>query len=299
MQIEKLFTDYHIPYVTEHKNVRYNWIGIHCPFCPGEQNYHLGYSIDDNYFSCWRCGGHGTTKTIAKILSVNWDKAEEIIKKYGGVTKQKASSPRVRVGTNKFQFPSGDLTIHDYHKRYLEKRNFDPERIVEEWGLLGTGPIAKLDDINYARRILAPIHWDGRIVSFQGRDITDKHMAKYMACPPEREIISHQHIVYGKPDLGGIRGVCVEGITDVWRLGQDSFAIFGIKFTRHQIRAIARLFEEVVIVFDPDPQAQAQALKLEQELIFKGVRAWREEISTDPGSLGQEEANYLMKQLMK
>lgn len=297
MEITKLLEDHSIPYATEHKNVRSNWIGIDCPFCPGEPNYHLGYSLDENYFSCWRCGGHSIPSTISKLLGVSTDKALSIIEQYGG---ESTNTPevRVRVGTTPFKLPSGDLTLHSHHKRYLEKRNFDWEYLQEEWDITGTGPFAILDNINYSRRILAPIYWNNRMVSYQTRDITGKHEAKYMACPPEREIISHKEILYGIPELWGSRGVCVEGITDVWRLGPQAFATFGIKYTMEQVLVIAYAFEEVVILYDPEKQAQRQAKQLLRDLEGKGVKAWIEKIDVDPGDLSQEDANHLMMQML-
>lgn len=298
MKIEQLLIDHSIPYVTEHKNVRYGWIGVHCPFCPGEQNYHLGYSADENYFSCWRCGGHSATNTISKLLSISYTRAEEVIKEYGGNVKTK-KVPRVRVGTNKFKLPSGDLSLQPYHKHYLAKRKFDWEYLQEVWGIMGTGPVSKLDELSYARRILAPIHWNEEMVSFQARDITGRHKAKYMACPPEREKISHKHILYGIQEKWGKRGLCVEGITDAWRLGTDAVATFGVKFTRHQIRNLAKHFEELVLLYDPEEAAQDQAKQLIDELNFKGVKAWTVDLPSDPGEMDQSEADYLVKDLMK
>ena len=304
MQIEKLFTDYGIPYVTEHKNVRSGWIGLECPFCSGEKNYHLGYSISENYFSCWRCGGHNTANTISKLLGVNYHKAEEIVEQYGGSEKVKGV-PRVRMGTSRFKLPSGDHSLQAQHKLYLQRRKFDWEYLEEVWGIMGTGPMAKLDNgektdtiLNYARRILAPISWDGNLVSFQARDITNKHMAKYMACPPARERISHKHILYGVQEHWQDRCIVVEGITDAWRLGTDAVATFGIKFTREQIKAIATHFKEAVVLFDPEGFAQAQARKLVDELMFKGIKAKTVLLTSDPGELKQEKADELVDNLM-
>jgi len=301
MKIVKLYADYHIDHVTEgHKHVRDGWVNVACPFCTGENpGYHLGYSLDDDYFNCWRCGGHSIPKVIAKLLSVNTHRAKEIIKQYGGISKVNKVVPRVRVGTNAFMFPHGTMELQRNHKLYLKSRNFDWEYLEKEWKLQGTGPVAKLDDINYNNRILAPITWEGRVVSFQTRDITNRHPIKYLACPQARERVQHQHILYGNALKWGRRGICVEGITDVWRLGPLSFAVFGISYTHHQVLEIASLFEEVVIVFDPEKQAQQQAKKLQMDLEGKRVKTWIEGIDSDPGDMSQDDANHLVKYLLK
>lgn len=298
MRIEDLLQDHHILYVTEHKNVRDGWIGMNCPFCLGEGSYHLGYCLDDNYFSCWSCGGHQTTYAISKLLSINYDKAEKLVEQYGGSTSKKAKEPRVKMRSSKFSFPKSELKLFPNHKAYLEERDFDWEYLEDEWSITGTGPAAKLDGINYANRILAPIYWNGDLVSFQARDITDKHIAKYMACPPERERISHKHILYGIQEDWGTFGICVEGITDAWRLGTAAFATFGIKYTMEQVLAMAEHFDEIVVIYDPERQAQRQAKQLIRDLRGKGVVAENLVLDCDPGDLPQDDADDLVRYLI-
>jgi hypothetical protein len=297
MDILKLYRDFHIDHSTEHKNVRDGWVGTDCPFCGSTGKYHFGYCMDENYFSCWQCGGHGPTQSVARLLGVSTNAAVEIMEQYNWRDKTKTSA-RVKVGTNKFGYPKGDIGLGRPHKAYLKERKFNWEYLQSVWGVTGTGPVAKLDDLNYANRILAPIFWDGRIVSFQTRDITGRHSAKYMACPPEREVISHKHVLYGRQGNWEERGICVEGIFDAWRMGTKAFATFGVKFTRHQIRAMAKHFKEIAILYDPEEQAQEQARKLVQELSYKGVKAWTVDLRCDPADLTQDEANELISEIL-
>ena len=300
MKIINLYNDYHVQFATEgSKHTRDGWVNIHCPFCTGSQDYHLGFNLDDNYFHCWRCGGKHPSQAISKILSVNLDKADQIIKEYGGVNSRVNQNVRVRVGTKPFLFPSGDLSLTKVHRSYLEGRGFDPDLLVKKWGLMGTGPVARLDGINYSHRILAPIHWDSKVVSFQSRDITKKHKLKYLACVQDRELIKHQTILYGSQGHWGKVGVCVEGITDVWRLGTKAFAVFGIDYTPDQVKAIVKHFSEVVIMFDPERTAQKQSKKLMKELEARGVKVRRySQLTCDPGDLTQDDANHLMKEII-
>ena len=163
---------------------------------------------------------------------------------------------------------------------------------------IGFCPISQLDGISYKHRIIAPIYWNEERVSFQGRDATDKHSKKYMACPKDRELIHHKEILYGKQSEWGSTGICVEGITDVWRLGTASFATFGIKYTPKQLRLVAKSFERVFILFDPEGTATEQAVKLMNELKFRGLEANTILLDSDPGSMKQEDADYLTKQIL-
>lgn len=299
MRIEELYRDYHVDYITEgNKHARDGWVNVHCPFCMGEPNYHLGFNTDGNYFNCWRCGKKGTIMAISKIIGVPPKKANRIIKDYGGIPlRNRNAEEKVTVSLRPIQYPS-NIDFGPRHRAYLRDRNFRVKYLTDFWGITGTGPFSKLDGINYSNRIIAPIHWNGKLVSWQSRDIIGRTKLKYMACPQARERIEHQTILYGKQTEWKPRGICVEGITDVWRFGKYSFATFGIDFTDEQFIQIWNSFDEVAIAFDPDPQAQVQAEKLMNRLIPKGVKAWMIPLECDPADMTQDDADYLVKDIM-
>jgi len=297
MNIIQLLQNYNIPFHTEGKNISKGWIGIQCPFCQDHSN-HLGYNLDGEYFVCWKCGGHFPNKVIASLLNVNITEAKTIIERYDTIT-LKSKEPVVKMRAKAHRLPSNCEPLQANHRHYLEKRNFDPEYLERTWGLLGTGVYSKLDNIDYKFRIIIPFIWESQQVSFDSRDITGKDPGRYKACPKDREIIPHKEIIYGKQKDFKEMGICVEGPTDVWRLGVHSFAVSGIKFTPKQVRVIAQTFKRVAVCFDDDPQAKIQANKMIAELEFRGVDAFRVDIVGDPGSMKQEDADYLVKQLMK
>lgn len=306
MDIQQLYQDYSIDYKTEgHKHCRPGWVNTECPWCVGNAGYHLGYNLQSDIYVCWRCGFHPIAPTVSKLLRISDAEAYSIVKKYGIPIPRRAKEAEVKIRAKAHRFPSGTSPLEDNHKRYLLKRGFDPEYLEKEWRLLGTGPISYLDQgdfqIDYKFRILIPFFWDGIQVSFDSRDITGKHISKYIACPGDRELIPHKSILYGKqeswnPDIG----ICLEGPTDVWRFGPLSFATSGIKYTPAQVRLIAKIFKRVAVCFDGgESQALLQANLLIGELRFRGVDAFRVDIKEDPGAMSQKEANYLVKQLIK
>lgn len=300
MDIVRLYQDNSIDFVTEgHKHVRPGWVNTECPFCIGNPGYHLGYNMDDGYFYCWRCGWHPTLSSVAKLLKITEGKAKKVLREYGVSTPHLQKQSVKEVKKKEHTFPSGVGPCGTIHDIYLMKRKFDPEKIKKEWGILGTGPVSVLDGIDYKFRIIIPFIWDGQQVSFDSRDITGKHLSKYMACPKNREIIPHKEILYGKQKKWRETGICVEGPTDVWRFGINSFATSGIKYTPKQVRCMAKAFKRIAMVFDDDPQAVVQANKLVAELKFRGVDAFRVDITGDPGGMPQDEADYLVKQLIK
>lgn len=298
MNITKLYQDHSVYHASEgHKHCRPGWVQIECPFCTGNPGLHLGYSLTQNYFSCYRCGGHSKVEVIAKLLHIDTRDARAVIRKYGGRARTKAE-PILQIRTKVHKLPSGTMPLGDNHKKYLSQRNFDPELLEQKWNLVGTGPISRLDNIDYKHRIIAPVFWNRKQVSFISRDITGKSTKKYMVCPKDREMIEHKHILYGKQEHWTKTGICVEGITDVWRFGLKACATFGIKYTPAQLRMIAKNFTRVDIVFDDEPQAQAQAIKLRNELLFRGVKAENIKIQGDPGDLDQIEADKIVKYIL-
>ena len=311
IDILKLYQHFNIDHrATGHKHCRSGWVQIECPECNGNRGYHLGYCIDPRSkfagsFVCWRCGGHSVNKVLKSILpKLSFQEAKEIARSYrisGGAGP--SIHQQVKLVRNPFKYPSGTEELTTRHIHYLIKRKFDPDYIKQEWGVLGTGPFSSLTvgrgkerkSIDFRHRLIIPIEYQEKIVSFQGRDITNHHKLKYLACPEEREIINLKKILYGKTD--GEQCVLVEGVTDVWRLGFGAVSCFGIKYTIEQIRLLSK-FKRIFILFDPEEQATKQARKIQSALNFRGTEAIiLGGYSTDPGDMKQSDADYLMEEL--
>jgi len=306
MGIEKLLQDYGIPYVTEseHHHSTHGWINIHCPFCHGSKNFHLGISLYQPTVShCWRCGWHSTTSVLSRILNISVGKAKNLIQEYAGPTgtiRKKAKEPRVSILPIKFPQPYFEHLNED-GKKYLERRGFDPEKLEKKWKLKQTGPISFLGKISYGNRIIIPIYWGGQLVSFQTRDITERSGKRYLACPMKREVIHHKHIVYGNEEKWGKYPalIVVEGVVDVWKLGTSAVATFGTSFTMEQVLALAKIHDRFFIVYDNEPQAQQQARKLAVKLKALGKKVFIETVDTDPGDMKIEDARHFVKTLLK
>jgi len=277
-------------------------VNVECPFCTtviSNPGYHLGWNEQDEYFYCWRCGWHPPVKTIGTLLKVTEYEAYNLLRLYGVNTTIRIKE-RKQIG-KPFQFPQGATRLENFnsHIIYLNKRGFPVQDTIYKWKLRATGPLGSLDNKDYRFRIIIPYFWNGELVSFTSRDITGKQRSKYKACPKDREKIHHKDILYGNQEQWTETGVCVEGPTDVWRLGELSFAVSGIEYTQKQLRVITQTFKRVAVVFDDESQAQKQAKKLVADLKFRGVDAWNIKIKGDPGSLTQKEADELIKNIMK
>ena len=149
MSIKKLLHEYGIPYVAEgHKHSTPSWVNIHCPFCVGSKNYHLGISITQPAVShCWRCGGHSTITVLAKVLGLPTEKAKALLRKYAPRTTQVGRRQEPRVNINPIKYPAPYSDLDERGKDYLAGRGFDPDKLIRVWKLKQTGPVSFLDGI--------------------------------------------------------------------------------------------------------------------------------------------------------
>jgi DNA primase len=292
---EKFLLDNNIEYTDTGKNVSPGWVGLACPLC-NDHSTHGGFQLGKSRYACWRCGSHWIPKVISKLLNVNFSRAKRIFKQYssGNTYINKKQETECNY-IDKIVFPNGTQQLTQRAKDYLISRNFNPEDLAREWGLMSTGNIG-----DYKFRILAPIYLNGVLISYQCRDITGKANTPYLPCRIDQSVYNFEYSLYGidKAVQKSKKCVVVEGITDVWRLGPGSLGTFGINFTNKQVQLLSKTFDEIFILFDPEDQAQEQADKL-----FFSLRGYNKKCevltldSGDPGDLPDDEAQQIMKEI--
>lgn len=303
--ILSIYRQYGVHYQTEgDRHTRDGWANCACPFCFGKSGLHLGVNLKSLYWVCWRCGGHRAVETLSKLCRVDQSTATDLWRSIAplGNSMKRDDAVQKRISIHGYKRPNGVIDLLPQHRRYLEGRGFDPDELASTWGVRATGPASYLDHIDYSHRIFIPIEWDGREVSFQTRDFTNKSDLKYKACPMERETQHHKHILYGHPRCFQRRvGIAVEGVTDVWRLGDYAFAVFGISYKEEQVTEIARRFDTVAIVFDGgETTAQRRMRTLRDQLRAGGLESKYIWIPAgDPGSMSQDDASHLVRDIKK
>lgn len=277
-----------------HKHCRPGWIQTACPFCTGNPGLHLGYNLKVGFFNCYRCGFHSVIEVVHHFASVSWTKAKDIIREYGSTVPLYYETKKTKRRPTQIHLPSNGPLGASY-LRYLENRDFDPWEIIDTWGIVAGGPYGY-----QKHRIIAPITYNETIVSYTGRDITDKSGLRYKACKEENEVINHKHILYGL-DHAKRSCILVEGITDVWRFGPGAVASFGTAVLSSQICLLAENFSKVFVMFDNGPTdkiAQINAEKIAYDLASMGVETEICLIKGDPGDLPQQKANEYKRQLL-
>lgn len=284
----QLFWDNAVPHWTDGNNVSGGWVNVECVFCDDPSN-HLGFS-EEGACVCWRCGGHSTSEAILILTGQDWDKIQ--VSYQGGAGTHRHNQTQA-APPSLLALPVGTKPMADVHRQYLERRNFDPDKLVRLYGLQGTGIIGP-----YKFRIIVPILQRGRLVSFQGRDYTGRSDLRYKTCEKEKEIVFHKHLLYNADAIPGTDVVVVEGVTDVWRLGAGSVATFGTGFTQEQVIILAG-YRRVFLLYDGEDAAMIRAEKLARAI--SGLGAEVELVilrSGDPAELKQDDANNLMKELI-
>jgi len=303
MDLARLCSDFGI---SVKEGARAEWVNIHCPFCAGSKDFHLGYNVNQDFFTCWRCGWKPKEKVIEALTSVSPSEAAKLIEKYGGkaVRPVKRKSRPVTVKRKGFKYPSRTEDLTHAHRKYLISRKFDPDYLIERYKIMGTGPASNLDGLDMKWRLIVPIIFNGREVSWQSRNIKDyaknnrRQKYKYITCAKERERIFHKDILYNY-DRAKKSDWCVvcEGILDVWRLDSPAVCTFGTKYKIKQIQLL-KGFKIVFIAYDPDPAGQENAKKMKAQLEWAGVKV---EIITnmpcDPGDMTQAYADGFMNHL--
>jgi hypothetical protein len=277
------------------KHSRPGWVHIRCPFCSGHAGWHGGFNLESGYYNCHRCGGHWMPKVIARLLSSHIKHGFEIISQYstGNLSNFRYKPPSFD-RPEEITLPPDTSFISMEHILYLkDKRGFKHWRqIIRDWDLQSTGCYG-----NYSYRLLAPIYFEGRVVSFQCRKTHHKQHPPYLACANKNEVIHHKHIVYGFDYAAPLnRCVVVEGITDVWRLGPGAIATFGKKYTPEQLALIANNFKEVFVLMDADAGKEADILVDQLTMLGAKVDAICLD-EGDPGALPDWYAKQLMMDL--
>ena len=149
---------------------------------------------------------------------------------------------------------------------------------------------------DFALRIVIPIIMNRELVSYTGRDITDKASLRYKNAKIEESKIPVKRCTY---NIDSVRDVAiyVEGPTDVWRGGDGFVCTFGTKFTSDHVSSAIGL-KKAFVLYDAEDQAQEQAEKLCHCLSAVVPSVEKIILSDgDPGSMTDQEINELRRDI--
>jgi hypothetical protein len=291
IDIIKLFEKYKIDYKTSGAETTKGWVNIACPFC-GDDKRHLGYSERLDIWSCWRCGIKSKERVMKALLGTSQEKTAAILDEYYVAGKHDEER---RIQAAELKLPENERTLLPAHRDYLIGRGFDPDELVRDHKIVSTGNYG-----DYKNRILIPIYYKGRLVSFHSRDVSGKSQKPKKACEQEKEVIRHKELLYNFDRVKGNTVIVSEGPFDAWRWRDLGVATFGIKFTEPQIDLLS-CFKNIFVVFDSKMEdgeekeviAQKQAEELAERLAIWNNVYLISEIGCDPADLSQRRADRI------
>lgn len=285
-------------YAIDHQEVVDGWINITCPYHDnGDRGYKGGLNIQGGYFNCWVCGGHNLNSVLSEILGISYHEVTPILEQYSNQVSIRKKLNK-RTTSSKVILPIEGLNNRCRH--YLIKRNYDPDYLLEKYKLCGstlTGP--------WAGRLIIPVYYKNKLVSFQGRSLLSKRRCKelgilrYKTLNIEKSVIDPKHMLYNLDNCKNDFIVITEGAPDVWRFGDNSTATLGTSTTPEQKKLILK-YDRIILLFDPEKEAQERAFKLGNELASfnKKVEIVDTELLTDPGDMSENEILKL-KRILK
>jgi hypothetical protein len=283
--------DRDIKYTTEGKNTTRGWVNIQCPFpfCDDHSN-HCGINLDTKLFSCWKCGEKGSiVKLIHALETCSWAQAHSIVKQFHSYL-----SPNIIEEDWKppqqIKIPSGVVKeFSPLHKEYLIQRGFDPDYLIQKYHLLAGGPVGF-----FKFRIIIPYLLDHEPVTYSGRDITGKAKSKYRHLPNNQAILPAKKTLYNLDTVKDGKCILVEGVTDVWRIGDGCVATSGTQVTSEQILMLSDYgIKKLLIAFDNDAIDEADKLAIKCSAVIPEVKVAELPAGKDPCDLEEKEIKEL------
>jgi len=294
--IEKYLEARNIEFWTEGKNVKRGWINIQCLWCSDESN-HLGINLDSKGLNCWICPIKGTVlKLIMKIDKCSLKAAESIVNEFSdiqtSIDRSLSSTEHLTQRETQIKLPSiAKNRLLSLHRTYLKKRGFNPEYIFNKYNLLCNGPIGQ-----YRLRLIVPFYLKKKLVTFSSMDVSRKARIKYIHS--KSGLLSPKETLYNIDNCSDVV-IVVEGLTDVWKIGDGSCAVMGIQWTVEQLRLLSS-FKRVFVLFDSEYKAQESSKRLCSDLSCLVDHVERLELDKDdPGEMSESDIKHLRKEVFR
>jgi hypothetical protein len=236
---------------------------VYCPEVPTTGSFVLDGNLCTK--NCWVCGGGGflwwlqtmRDEDLSEIR--NWLAARTGI---GGVQDTQKlidfldaiMSGSSSVQTQQRVIPNYDVRILDQwafiHPYLTEFRHIPVQNVIDSRVGYGTLRVRVGDDFVPSERVIIPHFWEGQLVGWQSRRLTDDGTPKYTSTPEMPKDLTLYNYDPTKP-----RTILVEAPISVVskRHLAHMEATFGSKVTPHQLDLIARHSGDLVLWMDNDP----------------------------------------------
>lgn len=274
MNLLKIFQQYNIEFKESGKNISKGYIGICCPFCSDDENYHMGINQKTQFWTCWKNSNHkgkGYYKLFKKLLNCSEEQLRFLCEHKKLLVedeflniKNKLNSKKNFVNSNItiLTFPPEFADIKDYGDtkkfwEYLIDRGFDkPSNLISKYNL----KCCLIGD--YKFRIIIPIYKNNKLVTWTSRSIYKNARLRYMSHPKEQSILNIKDTLfdYDYIKTGGDVLYITEGPFDAMKLQYlfpsviyKATCLYTKSITSAQevlLSNIAKKFKNLVIILD-------------------------------------------------
>jgi DNA primase len=304
LDVVRLLDEYGIEYSEQSSHKSKGWINVKCLFCDDHSD-HLGINIEQGSFHCYICGTKGGKFDLIRAVSQVNDEEEvvQIIRKFqmkdssgSRISRTRSySAPTRRNFAVKCNLPTlATPFLPELHASYLRRRGFDPDYLTKKYNLH-----ACYMSGDYKYRIIIPIYYEHKLVSFTSRDVTGIRVPKYLNSKISESILDPKSCIYNTDHLDKSMLV-LEGPADVWRIGDGAVCTFGTEVSEAQINLFAEIIKrkeirKIMVMFDPEPTAtkKAKDLALVLSSFAKDVAVVEYESDKDPGDFMDEEVKQV------
>jgi hypothetical protein len=308
VDFEAICQQLNIQYWTYGKNNAEGCLTIHCPCCPADNpdpSRHGNLDPSTGKYACWRCKGSHPAVVIAKSARISVSAATELIRKNSsGVVDVKQEEVK---RAERIKLPGSTIPLA-LHENYLTSRGFNVDELILNYGIRFTRMLEKWEGMDWGFRVIIPVFDSAyNLISFQGRDCTNKSAFRYLFPPKEKQVNDCKNVLYGSnlhPNRESV--LVVEGVMDAWKLGKGAVCTFGSSVTRQQILELSK-WKKVFLAFDNELNAVSHAREVAKELSALGTDVFLVDTDfgvadngdiRDIGDLSMSEAQNFKKEIL-
>jgi len=202
-----------IEYITTGPNVARNNINVHCPLCgAGDPSHHLGISLVGPWWGCWRDHAHrGTSvaRLVQLLLGCSWEQAQRLAGESASLPGDLLGSVEALLSTSvpdpaplrSLKMPEEFLPFSNkpgerYYRSYLLRRGYSNKKIDSLTAKYG---IRYCKHGPFRGRIMFPIFYEGKLVTWTGRSIFQSDTLRYktLTVDPDRASVLGQEYAAG------------------------------------------------------------------------------------------------------
>ena len=231
---------------------------VSCPLHGHDKNPSMGINLEKGVYNCFACGASGsieslfykvTGSSLKKTLNINDDPFSRFAIPPAKPNKEDDYKLKtIYINYNSRDF--SEIKTSPDCMEYLEKRGISESTVrassckyAEETRINGT---------LFKKRLIIPVRENGRIISFEGRDITGQQTPKVLY-PKNCSVntLFDIDLLDKNQPLFAVEGLMDLFVLRACRSFKNSTSIFGANLTKRQIKLMSE-FPSVVYIPDSD-----------------------------------------------